>query len=627
MNVIAKVLGIEKKRYPAPVVTSLYTAATQRLDRMWVIQIPSLPGKGASSKADKKRLDDLLAALKRLGQQLLTKTQQWGGSTFMVMNFTGVRVDDVFREAQIFTPPDAQRTEDLFFLADVCEFMHRWLSSGNTLVLLTQSGRALSEGSMGSAHCSVSDPAALIAAAYLLWVDASVSTGRQALSLLRDSLDIAPAPEYQPSADRYLWLLSQLVSLDEETPLPCRFRVGLTSIKLCNMPRWAHQDVSYVLDIETQCDAEPLQLDEAAIQFSPSGDAEVTLNLPLFGDFCITFTSYIPDPSTHRCHMHHVFRFVFSTLFLPNPAVKVSKRTLDFAVVNPNVPDAFDDEVGGMSVQLDFEPFDRSSATEDFRAKDEEAIEQLMQRVSHAPRNAQVYEEYDEVNVWWEEEWRYGVILCVEPSGLYTVEVEGTHTVPGIHSELLSPRERTQYTYEEEDYLGGTQKFGGTWKSGGEEGGGVGWEAPYYKDDDWLWCVDRHNTLKEVSQVLQEFREKFGLVVDSDFQERREERQEETQASFACPVNTSSLGSHRLPSGSPGSVEGDQGGEGDLDSPAARPGRMVVDVEDTDGARFERKLTNVLNTSYAETPRGRSERRGSRRGSSEAHAVPVPSMP
>eukprot|EP01065_Artemidia_motanka_P009750 TRINITY_DN15037_c0_g1_i2.p1 TRINITY_DN15037_c0_g1~~TRINITY_DN15037_c0_g1_i2.p1 ORF type:complete len:1470 (+),score=514.04 TRINITY_DN15037_c0_g1_i2:64-4473(+) len=656
MKALAKLLGREKKRYPQPVITRLQTfpgaSSSAKLEQIWVIQVPCLPSQALGTKEDRRRLGDLLQGLRKLGVLLQQQTERDGGGSFMVVNFTPLRVEEVFASGRLLNA--GNRCEDMPFLLGICEKMSHWLNSGgnDTLVILTQSGRAQEEGgdacaTEGGLHSGVNDPAALVAACYMIWSSDTMNSGRAALKHLESKPVIVPAAEFRPSVETYAVNFALLF----QSQLPCPMRVQLSHITIANLPQWAFRNVTYVLEVEatppgvagSEGPREFVQIDDEHLTFDRSGNAEVDLAVPVLGDFCVSFIAYIPDPRTQRCPPLHVFRLVYSSLFLPSPQVRVCKSSLDYASANASIAEDF-------HLVLSFE---QPKRTHDELVADENAVDELMNGVERAARHtaeADYTDDFyvdDPAEVWWVTDgegeevgtWVPCVIVAVDTDELYTIELQqegqARHVEAGVHSRCLrrvmeysgdeAEQDGYEYDYDAADDQMEASGFGGTWNNTLPAGGG----GVYAEEDDWAYCIDMQKKSDALAQVVREFKESIGEIVDTDFLEK----QRQLEASAAAAAAASASGSRRRSRGSSFVAGRSSGTHANVPSQSPEPregfaGKMVLDLAAVSGpaSDLEDKFIRAFSAEAQETPRGgsRSARRPPPPTPGRATAPPPP---
>eukprot|EP01063_Lacrimia_lanifica_P020187 TRINITY_DN2751_c0_g2_i1.p1 TRINITY_DN2751_c0_g2~~TRINITY_DN2751_c0_g2_i1.p1 ORF type:complete len:1025 (+),score=290.34 TRINITY_DN2751_c0_g2_i1:436-3510(+) len=265
-------------------------------------------------------------------QDVLGKVIEAGGPE-RAMIFNGTHERGFGRCSQIDFPV-YQRLTDFFFLLKLCVQVHGWLKScdESMAVIVTNFGRR--------------DPAALLAACYMMFSDPRYFDGKIALHSLADSNIVSP----NPSTERYATWLGFLLIMQG---LPSADRVVLTRIRLENSAFLHSMYIENFALVVTNTSAHPLFHTMDYTAFKSNGDLEYILTeneraaCSILGDFEVAFIVYLTD-NVSEPRKEYIFRFPYSTFFLPTNHVKVGKAQLDEACLNDDLPHDF-------CLQLDFE--------------------------------------------------------------------------------------------------------------------------------------------------------------------------------------------------------------------------------------------------------------------------------
>ena len=321
---------------------------TQFTDRVFLLQLPE-----ASVTAE----------------SVIKKVLEGSGDMAKVMlfNATPMAFGDCIQRIDF---PQDQLVEDFHFLLSLCVQIHGWLkcSEDNVSVIVTQIGDR--------------DPAALLAACYMMFsYPVQYYHGKTTLYALQE----AGIETDLPSVERYATWFGFLLTMQD---LPSSDRLRLKRIRVLGAGN-LRQYVDFNLLVTNPKSTPLFHAHEASI-FKNDGTIDVILepSCTILGDFEVAFIAYITNTDCPR--KSHIFRFSFSTLFLPQQSqIKVNKKHLDHASSDVNLPSNF-------SLVLDWEAVDEKDIAEEQKQEDHVLLSDITHFITRAPRVYSNYSHTDE---------------------------------------------------------------------------------------------------------------------------------------------------------------------------------------------------------------------------------------
>ena len=301
------------------------------------------------------------------------------GQEYIVLNYTlDQHVAEMFSKGNVqsFSSPFA---EDLYTLLETCYYVHQWFREGHCkkCLIVTQ--------------LRAYDPAPLIAACLLLYQNKSMletANSQRAWEIIK-SRGVKVQDVYEPSFMRYVDWFGLLFS----GHIPYEQPVQVAKLHLVSVPSWARE--SYDIDIQARDSSigewrSIFSINDADVPFT---DGVIDLELHIQGDFMILYTVPLTDHNTGRVRKEPLFRFTFSTLFLPRcPAqLKVPRTILDFACTKP-----YQLVNADFHIVLNFVPENTLSMTEKDLGNSEAYVRCLADMVDRAPDDAEVVGDADD---------------------------------------------------------------------------------------------------------------------------------------------------------------------------------------------------------------------------------------
>eukprot|EP01060_Flectonema_neradi_P005569 TRINITY_DN1370_c1_g2_i1.p1 TRINITY_DN1370_c1_g2~~TRINITY_DN1370_c1_g2_i1.p1 ORF type:complete len:972 (+),score=192.64 TRINITY_DN1370_c1_g2_i1:138-2918(+) len=356
---------------------------------------------------------------------VIKKVLEGSGDMEKVMLFNATQMS--LGECQRIDFPPDQHVEDFHFLLSLCVQIHGWLkcTDDNVSVIVTQAGDR--------------NPAALLAACYMMFSNpVQYYHGKSTLYALQE----AGIESELPSVERYATWFGFLLTMQD---LPSSDRLRLKRIRVLGASKLRkYTDFNLIV---TDPKSTPLFHAHEDSIYKSDGSIDVMLDpvCTILGDFEVAFIAYITDTDCPR--KSYVFRFSFSTLFLPQQSqIKVNKKHLDHASSSDDLPSSF-------SLVLDWEAVGDGDTTEEQRDEDHVQLSDITHFITRAPR---VYSSY-------------------------------SYTDDAVHDyEMCGSDVATN-----DDHL----------------------------EDPYQYVADRNNTNMFLKELIMEFKESIGEVVDEQYQE------------------------------------------------------------------------------------------------------------